>query len=117
MNVISLSEIQEYLNYSDEEMKATKKWCNDNNVFIFKHGKCWYAYELEFKSAFEKPLIEHLKRKNGADWKRDYEVYSNGNIPALNTLNNLIESNKKAYVQKNKVIISKLIEDAKNKAA
>ncbi|MCD6019732.1 MAG: hypothetical protein K0S53_2853 [Bacteroidetes bacterium] len=117
MKIISLSEIAEYLNYADAEMRSTKKWCIERDVLIFKQGQCWYAYEVEFRTAFEKPLIDKLKKKQGADWKRDYDIISNGNIPALNTLNDIIKDESKAYIPKNKSFITKLIEDAKNKAA
>lgn len=117
VKIISLIEIEDYLNYSDKELRSSKKWCHENNVFIFKHGKCWYAYEIEFRTAFEKPLIEKLQRKQGSEWKRDYDIITNENIPALNTLNNMLEPGKKAYVRKDKTFITKLIEDAKNKAA
>jgi len=117
VKIISLSEIEEYLKYSDEDLRSTKKWCRDRDVLIFKQGLCWYAYEVEFKSAFEKPLIDKLKKKQGSDWKRDYDIISNGNIPALNTLNEIIEQGKGAYIPKDKSFITKLIDDAKNKAA
>lgn len=84
MNTISLNKLLDYLGYSD--IRAARKWCNKNNVFIMKHGKSEFVYETDFKVVWERPFINKLKTRFGDNWKSVYKLYSDGNIPALNML-------------------------------
>ncbi len=74
----------ELLGYSD--LRAVRKWCEQNNVLIIKQGKCEFVIEVNFNEAYEKPFINTLKKKFGDEWETVYRLYKDGNIPALNTL-------------------------------
>lgn len=84
MKVIHIEELFELLGYRDIE--SIRKWCVNNDVLITKTGKVEFVYETEFQLVYEKPFIDKLKRKFGAEWEQVYNLYKEGNITALNTL-------------------------------
>lgn len=88
MKVIHIEELLEILGYTD--VKAVRNWCSRNDVLIMKPGKIEYVYETEFILAYEMPFINKLKNKFGDDWEQVYNLYKDGNIPALNMLNNSV---------------------------
>jgi hypothetical protein len=121
MKTIPIENLLEPLCYID--LKAVRNWCADNDVLIIKHGKYEFVFETEFELAYEKPFVDKLKRKFGAEWEDVYRLYKDGNIPALNMINSLSQKKFPIYnKQKNKKnSILKDIEDyekqKRNKAA
>jgi hypothetical protein len=100
MKNISLDEILKQLNYSD--LRSGRRWCRDNDVLLMKQGKQEFALETNFQEAFERPFITKLKRQHGDEWKMVYNLYKEGNIPALNTLQKATSLGQKAYRPKNR---------------
>ena len=87
---------------------------------LFNHGKFEFAIEANFKEVFEKPFIEKLKKKFGKDWESVYNLYSSGNIPALNLLNQNNVVIGKSYQPTNNLVqdyLQKFINHGKTKAA
>ncbi len=100
MNKINIYELQEYLNYKD--IRAIRNWCKKNNVFIIRQGKNEFVFETNFKEEYERPFINKLKKLYGNDWESVYRLYADGDIPALNMLQQLPEIRCKTYTSINK---------------
>ncbi|MCW3085085.1 MAG: hypothetical protein JWP12_2451 [Bacteroidetes bacterium] len=118
MNTLSLNKLLDYLDYSD--LRAVRKWCNKNDVFIIKHGKNEFVFETDFKIVWERPFINKLKATFGDDWKSVYQLHKDGNIPALDILHNIPDVKYKTYkpaAKGSENYKKKLEEYAKNKAA
>jgi hypothetical protein len=101
MKTIPIENLLELLYYRD--IKAVRTWCIDNDVLIIKHGKFEFVFETEFELAYEKPFVDKLKRKYGADWEDVYRLYKDGNIPALNMINSLSSKPMPIYNKNNKL--------------
>ena len=84
MNNIVLNEIMKTLNYTDQ--RSARRWCRENSVTLIKQGKTEFAIESNFQEAIERPFIAKLKKQHGDSWKMVYNLYKEGNIPALDTL-------------------------------
>lgn len=97
MNSLSIEVLLDHLNYTD--LRAVRKWCKENDVQIIKQGKFEFVFESNFREAYEKPFVNRLQRKYGDGWESVYQLYKEGNIPALNTLHQIPEVTKKTYRQ------------------
>ncbi|MES2566983.1 MAG: hypothetical protein V4565_08965 [Bacteroidota bacterium] len=86
------------LGYKD--IRAVRQWCRKNNILVIKTGRIEFVLESAFKEAFERPFIEKLRKDFGNDWEAAYNVYADGNIPALNTLQKIPEVKFKTFVAK-----------------
>jgi hypothetical protein len=87
MKTLTLTELLEPLRYSD--IRTVRDWCIKNKVLVTKIGKCEVVLEIEFKLAYELPYINKLKNKFGDGWEQVYNLYRDGNIPALYMLNDV----------------------------
>ncbi|MES2592181.1 MAG: hypothetical protein V4608_09875 [Bacteroidota bacterium] len=95
MNKITVDELREKLNYNDT--RAIRSWCKRNNVLVIKHGKMEFVIESNFEEAYEKPFINKLKGQFGSEWESVYRLYKEGNVPALNMLQEAPSVTYKAY--------------------
>lgn len=95
MNKIYLEEIRQELGYAS--LRDAKKWCVRNNVELYKPAKLFFASEIDFKLAYDKPFINKLKKKFGKDWETIYNFYNSGNIKALDELFALPECTVKTH--------------------
>lgn len=84
MDILSIEELFEPLGLTD--IRSVRAWCDKNDVLTIKQAKNEFVIKSDFKLAFELPFINKLKRKFGDDWEQVYNLYKDGNIPALNTL-------------------------------
>lgn len=87
MKTLLIYELQILLGYSDN--RSVRDWCIQENVLIVKRGKNEMVFECEFKLAYELPFINKLKNKFGDGWDQVYNLYKDGNIPALHVLNDV----------------------------
>jgi hypothetical protein len=87
MKTLTLNELLKPLRYTDE--RAARDWCIQNKVLITKIGKFEVVFEAEFQLEYERPYINKLKNKFGDGWEQVYNLYKDGNIPALYTLSDL----------------------------
>jgi hypothetical protein len=119
MKTIPLKQLLEKLKYKD--LRSVRRWCEQKSVAVMKQGLNEFVYESNFLEAFDKPFIEKLKSRFGKDWESVYVLYRDGNVIALNTLNNLVSNpistsfRAKSVVEKN--YQSKFREYAKTKIA
>ncbi len=102
MKKIAINELKATLNYKD--LRAVRKWCIENDVLIIKHGKNEFVFETAFIEVFERPFINKLKRKFGKIWESAYRLYKDGNIPALNMLQETPLVVGKSYKPKNTIV-------------
>lgn len=84
MKIIKIEELFQFLGFTD--LRAVRKWCSINEVLVVTQGKAEFVFEADFKLAYELPFINKLKRKFGDDWEQVYNLFNDGNIPALNSL-------------------------------
>jgi hypothetical protein len=84
MEILTIEELLEPLGLTD--LRAVRAWCDKNDVLIIKQAKIEFVVEAEFTLAYELPFINKLKRKFGDNWEQVYNLYKEGNVPALNTL-------------------------------
>ncbi len=107
------------LNYTD--LRSVRRWCNQNHVLLLKQGRTEFAIESNFREAFERPFIAKLKKQHGDAWEIVYNMYKDGNIPALDTLQKASSVGHKVYKpirKKNNLFKDKLEAALKgNKAA
>ena len=118
MKMISIDEV--LLNLKSTDLRTARKWCVKNDVEIIKQGKNEFVFETEFKEVLERPFINKLKRKFGKEWESVYKLYAEGNILALNILQNMPTVNYKTYKPGNEIIskyLSKYENNEKTKAA
>lgn len=71
---LTLNEVKKMLNYSDN--RSVRNWCSDNGVFVIHQGNAKIVNKIEFTLAFQKPLIQHLKRTH-KNWKERLSNYMN----------------------------------------
>ncbi len=95
MKNISIEEILKQLSYSD--LRSGRRWCRENDVLLIKQGKQEFALETNFQEAFERPFITKLKKQHGDGWKMVYNLYKEGNIPALDTLQKISTVGHKVF--------------------
>lgn len=74
---LTLNQVKQMLNYSDS--RSARNWCNENGVFVIHQGNAKIVNRVEFLLAFQKPLIEHLKRTH-KNWKERLSNYMNLNL-------------------------------------
>lgn len=98
MKKLTIEELLEPLGFSDP--RSVRTWCSNNDVLVVNQGKNEFVFEADFKLAYELPLINKLKKKFGHDWEQVYQLYSEGNIPALNILNEAISVPVQLYKKK-----------------
>ena len=102
MKKIDIEELKEMLYYDD--LRAVRSWCEKNDVLIIKQGKAEFVIESNFEEVYEKPFINKLKNKFGKDWEAVYRLYKDGNVPALNVLQEANPKNHQTYQPKNNII-------------
>ncbi len=95
MKKLLIDELKDQLNYND--LRAVRNWCQKNDVHITKHGKLEFVFEANFKEVYEKPFINRLKSRFGKEWESVYRLYNEGNVPALNILQETPNVTYKAY--------------------
>jgi len=74
---LTLNRVKQMLNYSDS--RSALNWCKENGVFVIHQGNAKVVSRVEFLLAFQKPLIEHLKR-NHKNWKDRLSNYMKLNL-------------------------------------
>ena len=102
MRRIGLSELFAYLGYTD--IRTVRKWCNNNNVAIIRQGKSEFVYEANFRQVFDRPLINKLREQHGDNWQEVYQLYLDGNIPALTAINSRSKYQDKSYKPDNEIV-------------
>jgi hypothetical protein len=95
MKSIVLNEIMKTLNYTDQ--RSARRWCRGNSVTLIKQGKTEFAIESNFREAIERPFIAKLKKLHGDGWEMVYNLYKDGNIPALDTLQKAVSVGHKVF--------------------
>ena len=73
---IYLLEIAKLINRNDA--RPAKKWCEKNNVKVYKDSTGEFVYRSEFELANDMQLIINLKLVYGKDWEQYYEAHLNG---------------------------------------
>lgn len=99
------------------DLRAVRNWCKHNGVLILKQAGCEFVIESEFREVYERPFVEKLKRKFGADWESAYSLYKDGHIPALHILNDLTSTPVSIYKtnSSNKSNFTKKLEEYERK--
>ncbi len=69
-----------------KSLDAAARWCSKQKIDTFFLGNKRVVPEFAFTLAYEKPFIEQLKQKHGADWYAYYEAFQNQDIKAYNEL-------------------------------
>jgi hypothetical protein len=110
MNVILIEDLKLFLNRIS--IRAIRNWCLKNDVLIMHKGtKAECVSEMEFEMAFNKPLIDKLKKKFGKGWESVYKLHKSGSIEALAELNNAATTSKYFISPKNKNKILSELQD------
>jgi len=118
MKTIPIENLLDLLNSID--LRTVRKWCKKNGVLILRQAGCEFVIESEFREVYERPFVEKLKRKFGAEWEIIYKLHVDGNISALHTLHQIPEVSKKAFEPNNKKVneyLEKFRNYGKSKAA
>ena len=84
LSKISIEDIQKEIKAKDK--RTARKWCTENGVLLVIQCNEEYAPLSGFEEAFERPLIEKLKKRYGDSWKQVYELYREENIVALHLI-------------------------------
>jgi hypothetical protein len=71
---IYLKKVAELINRKDE--RSVRRWCNKNNLVIYKDSSGHFVYQNDFDLAYDLPIILSLKTQYGDDWSEFYEKYT-----------------------------------------
>ena len=104
MNKLNLKDLMLELSYKD--LRAVRNWCKKNGVLIIITGKAEFVFEANYREAIEKTFINKLKAEFGKGWESAYQLYANGNIAALITLQTLPEITLKTYKPQDNLVKS-----------
>jgi hypothetical protein len=100
INYITLQEVADKLKHSSG---FAQSWCVKNNIRLYKIGSRYVVNEIEFRCAYEKPVIDDLKEKYKDEWEKHYRILNNDDIPGYVKL---MDQKKFETIKINKVFIA-----------
>ena len=86
---LELKEVAKKLKRSSVDTAV--RWCFDNGISILKLGTLRVVSEYEFRLAYEKPLIDHLKLEHKDKWLDYYNAYNSENVSTFHSLQDAVK--------------------------
>lgn len=95
---IYLNELLVYINKKDN--RSAVRWCENNNVTIYKDSSGKFIIQSEFEFAYNQPIISEYKARYGNEWEKMFESSKKNNHSNIQTNPN---QNNRRYYAKSKM--------------
>ena len=76
--MMCLKSIGELINRKD--IRSIRKWCNSQNLFIYRDFSGEFVYRTDYYLANDSPLIKRLQNKYKDNWIEYYQAYSKNEL-------------------------------------
>lgn len=67
LKLVSMSQVAERIQLKD--LDAAKRWCEANQIAVYKFSKKYVVYQFDLEYAIGKPFVSALIEKHPTEWK------------------------------------------------